>query len=570
MSQDRYVYLRGDIELHYAGDTPASQPPAGQDSRYRLRPTIERRTNSRARLKQTQIMAGPYDPAQLQAESHLNAGTLSAVQIEMAATERGAGEIFREDLLEVYVTNVTLQDVMHQGGKTFGTLRGTGYATLLVPAPAAQESTLTPLTPVGTGWRQWLPNRISTMASSDTSVTGSVGLDWLGVGRVLRYLFLSWLVLGLFGTGVFGMGLVGLLLYFFLSPLLPSWLGLGSLLRYGVGLALLGIGIYFGLHHQWVTAALCGIFGFLLFFGGGRAVGAAVSVVGIGLRLVMGLVLAAALALLALGWLGKQQWGGSTATNDSAEVSGRLSTTHPPHGQPPADSLLMSHLRNWDDLADRHYQGPLAIAQNQFFRARQVREAIPSRDGLAESEDVTMSTLYGTLARTDADHLPRIYAMFDSLGRDRGLNREQFAQMVVTCVQDIPYALVHQGTCDDFDRMAPGLVSEHNRKTCQPGIRFGVQGPAEFMYNLKADCDTRALFLYTVLRHFGYDAAVLISNHYSHSVLGLAQPAASSRYVEKRGHRYYAWETTSKGFPLGMLAPQMSDMRFWDIAVAGP
>lgn len=570
MSQDRYVYLCGEIELHYAGDAPASQPPAGQGARYRLRPTIERRTNSRARLRHTQILAGPYDPAHLQSDSHLNAGTVAAVQIELAATAHGAGEVFREDLLDVYVTHVTLHDVMHQGGRTFGTLRGTGYATLLVPAPPAIDTILTATTPTGTGWRQWWPTRLNAIASTGTTLTGSAGLNWLGWGRVLRYLFLCWLALGLFGSGILGISLVSLLLYFFLSPLLPSWMGLGALLRYGIGLALLGAGIYWGLHHQWLASALFSIFGLLLLLGGGRAAGAVVGTMAMGLRLILGLILAAALALLTLGWLSKQHWGGNTETNDSAEASGRLNTTPPPQGQPPADSLLMSHLRRWDDLADRHYQGTLAVAQNQFFRARQVREAIPSRDGLPESEDVTMATLYGTLARTDADHLPRIYAMFDSIGRSRNLNREQFAQMVVTCVQDIPYALVHQGTCDEFDRMAPGLVSDHNRKTCQPGIRFGVQGPAEFMYNLKADCDTRALFLYTVLRHFGYDTAVLISNHYSHSVLGLAQPAASSSYVEQSGHRYYAWETTATGFPLGMLAPQMADMHYWEVAVAGP
>jgi hypothetical protein len=573
MSSERYVYLCGELELHYVGDPPGSQPPAGHAQRHALRVTLDQRTHSRARLRRARILPRPYDPAELQATSCYAAGNLSQVLVELPA--QAPGQQFHEDLSEVYVTDVTLHDVMCQSGRSYGTLRGTGYAKLLVPATApesAPNTTEVQTPPPVSTTSIW--QRLPGVSRVVQPTTGTVGAsysstpdwpDWFSLGRVLRYLFLGWLILSLSRGQPWGLVLLGLLLWRFLSPILPDWLGLGSLLRIGGGLLAVAGVVWAFTHGHHVLAGVLGLTALLMLLGG-RAAGTAASLIGSGLRLVFGLASLAMLALAGVALLNTLGLGGVTQTNDATEATGRLRTTPPPRNQPPTDSLLMSHQRHWPDLRDNDYEGHLDIAQNQYYRARQVREQLPV-NGPQESEAISEHDLYGSLFRTDAARLPLIYAMFDSIGRARGLDREAFAQMVVTCVQDIPYSLVHQYSCDEFDRIAPALRRTHDRKVCQANIRFGVQTPAEFMYNLKGDCDTRALFLYTVLRHFGYDVAVLTSSHYSHAVLGLAQPTAGNAYVEQAGQRYYAWETTATGFPLGMLAPQVSDMRYWQVAI---
>ncbi len=50
---------------------------------------------------------------------------------------------------------------------------------------------------------------------------------------------------------------------------------------------------------------------------------------------------------------------------------------------------------------------------------------------------------------------------------------------------------------------------------------MGVYAPVEFVSNLRADCDTRTVMIYTLLSRFNYDVAILNSEKYRHSVLGL-------------------------------------------------
>jgi hypothetical protein len=152
--------------------------------------------------------------------------------------------------------------------------------------------------------------------------------------------------------------------------------------------------------------------------------------------------------------------------------------------------------------------------------------------------------------------------MFDSIRQQRGLNQAQFADMVVSCVQDIPYRLIIDNPADLDGRM----LQLYKRDGALEHIKFGVQAPAEFMYNLQGDCDTRALFCFTVLDHFGYDAAILISEYYAHAILGLALPSSGAS-ISYRGKRFYTWETTAKGFQLGQMAPDCSNMNYWNIVL---
>jgi hypothetical protein len=84
--------------------------------------------------------------------------------------------------------------------------------------------------------------------------------------------------------------------------------------------------------------------------------------------------------------------------------------------------------------------------------------------------------------------------------------------------------------------------------------------------NNKGDCDTRAIVLFTILDHFNYDVAMLVSEEYGHCILGVNMPGTGT-YKSHFGKRYYVWETTAKDFQLGQLPPEISNMQNWRIVL---
>ena len=222
-----------------------------------------------------------------------------------------------------------------------------------------------------------------------------------------------------------------------------------------------------------------------------------------------------------------------------------------------SNPLLAVHHRRWSDFAPQKYEGNLIMSQCNYHTSRQNREAFnpKSNDMIAQFNQV-----YKRLILNDKNKIQLVYQVFDSLRTAHNLDNSQFADMIVTCVQDIPYKLVIDNPSDLDGRM----LEYYKENGALEHIKFGVQAPAEFMYNLKGDCDTRALFCFTVLDHFGFDTAILISNYYAHAILGLAIPS-TGHHLSYNGKRYYTWETTAKGFQLGQMAPDCDNMNYWQI-----
>jgi hypothetical protein len=59
---------------------------------------------------------------------------------------------------------------------------------------------------------------------------------------------------------------------------------------------------------------------------------------------------------------------------------------------------------------------------------------------------------------------------------------------------------------------------------------------------------------------------MLISLEYGHCIIGIDLPL-NGLSLRSNNHNYLVWETTSKGFKPGELAPEISDMNKWTIAV---
>jgi hypothetical protein len=143
--------------------------------------------------------------------------------------------------------------------------------------------------------------------------------------------------------------------------------------------------------------------------------------------------------------------------------------------------------------------------------------------------------------------------------------------MVVTFIQEIPYVLVHQNSCQQImqsEKEGSFIVTYHqDKKPCLPNIPGGVQSPYEFLHNLKGDCDTRSLLGYAILKKMNISASVWVSQAYGHSILGVGLPVGNGVSKNVNGLNHYGVELTNKGFRLGVISPQQRDMSNWDIAL---
>ena len=174
--------------------------------------------------------------------------------------------------------------------------------------------------------------------------------------------------------------------------------------------------------------------------------------------------------------------------------------------------------------------------------------------------------LYKYIDRKDAPALDLVVREFTRIGKENKLNQMQFADMVVTCVQDIPYSLVFQEACLPAVNYEDSIkqVLEDCPECCIGNVAYGIQNPVSFLQNLKGDCDTRTVLIYSILKHFDYDVAILNSDFYRHSIIGINIPAKGVHKIYK-GKKYKVWETTSKYFEAGELPYSFNNLTHWNV-----
>lgn len=227
------------------------------------------------------------------------------------------------------------------------------------------------------------------------------------------------------------------------------------------------------------------------------------------------------------------------------------------------DSLIVHH-RVWKDYDDSVYEGDIWVRSNDCLESGGYKNRLSVPENAMSGYDRMLKALY----TNDRTLLPGVCHLLDSIQTRRKLDGITFAKVVVSFVQDIPYALVLDRDCN------PDLYSDpFTRRYLQTADaqcfgcqRFGINTPVEFMGTLKGDCDTRTLLLYTLLDHYGYDVAIMSSEVYSHSLLGIVLPLAGTAYVYQ-GKSYVLWETTTLGLPPGVIAPAISDLSKWRVSL---
>jgi hypothetical protein len=176
--------------------------------------------------------------------------------------------------------------------------------------------------------------------------------------------------------------------------------------------------------------------------------------------------------------------------------------------------------------------------------------------------------LYDYIERTDRPALDIIMDSFRIIQTEKKLNKMEFAEMVVSCIQDIPYSFVFQEECLEpfnYEESIRELLEECP-DCCIGNITYGIQNPVSFMKNLKGDCDTRTVMIYSVLKAFGYDVAILNSEYYRHSILGINLPASGLSKIYN-GKKYMLWETTAKYYAAGSIPATYNDISYWNVVL---
>lgn len=222
--------------------------------------------------------------------------------------------------------------------------------------------------------------------------------------------------------------------------------------------------------------------------------------------------------------------------------------------------LFTSH-RIWRDNYGNNFSGSLSVRERDYLRLKtHINNYRPPSRGYF------WANLYDYIERTDTPSLDLVIDAFEEINRQNNLNRMEFAEMVVSCIQDIPYSLVFQGTCEpaEFYEESIKKILEDCPDCCIGNITYGIQNPVSFLQNLKGDCDTRTVLIYSILKHFNYDIAIVNSEFYRHSILGINMPARGLHKIHN-GKKYVLWETTAKYFEIGNLSPNFNNVAHWNV-----
>ena len=242
------------------------------------------------------------------------------------------------------------------------------------------------------------------------------------------------------------------------------------------------------------------------------------------------------------------------------------------------------HTRLWRDYSHNLYTGEYEIAEEDVIQSKAHRENIPNDFGpgtpfeafyqrnlqlySTERNLFNWTWTYETILSHDKDKLTSMYTMFDSIYARKQPNRQEFANIIVSHIQFLPYLLVHPKTCEAYIAYDTACVDfrckyHRDNKPCLPEVDYGILTPLEYAYNLQGDCDTRTVLLMMILDHYGYDTKMLYSYNYGHAVLGVNLPA-TGYHVYFQGKKYYLWETTNRDWMIGQIGASYQNMDYWD------
>ena len=204
---------------------------------------------------------------------------------------------------------------------------------------------------------------------------------------------------------------------------------------------------------------------------------------------------------------------------------------------------------SWNDFDGDRYRMNFKIAENNIQKSKK------NRDAYQYTRNFTWGNFYKHMANHDAPLLEHLYTSFSKIQKEKKMNRRKFAEFIITSIQNIQYNYIKSTPC-----------TGNEDYPCVGNVRLGIFAPVEFGANLTGDCDSRTVLLFVLLSRFKYDVAILNSDEYKHSVLGISLPARG-KYKTYNRKKYYFVETTAKGCPIGYLPKNVSSLRYWDFVL---
>lgn len=218
----------------------------------------------------------------------------------------------------------------------------------------------------------------------------------------------------------------------------------------------------------------------------------------------------------------------------------------------PSSGVTMKHLRSWNKYSfDSIYCLTYSISSKSAAPSQDFRNKLYTRERNYENY---WRNIYYELYQHDKERVSFLQDSLQWIATKNSLSKNEFANLIVSFVQDIPYNYVVPGPCD------------RNDHPCRGNEKFGILSPIEFLYTLSGDCDTRSVLLYSLLKHFGYNPLIMISNEYRHAMIAIDLPA-SGDYIIHKGKKFYFWETTNTGWLPGMLPPGFNNIAYWKITL---
>ena len=225
---------------------------------------------------------------------------------------------------------------------------------------------------------------------------------------------------------------------------------------------------------------------------------------------------------------------------------------------------LIKHFRTWEDYDGNQYEGYIYTKNSDYIDSKNYKSNLRKTLNTPSEYD---EVIY-LLKENDKNNLDGVYQLFDSISEKKQFSDSKFAELIVSFVQDISYALIVPDDCDPRlydDEFVKEYLSSDNPR-CDGFEKFGINTPVEFMSNLYGDCDSRTLLLYTILAHYGFDVALMSSEYYSHSIIGINLPISGIAY-KYQNQRYVLWETTAPNVKAGVLPEEISNLNYWRISL---
>lgn len=228
------------------------------------------------------------------------------------------------------------------------------------------------------------------------------------------------------------------------------------------------------------------------------------------------------------------------------------------------NDTLIKHYRVWNDYDGNKYKGYIWTKKSDYSKSKYYKNNLNLRENTPRAYD---EIIY-LLKENDKENLNGVYQLFDSIIEKEQLTNIKFAELLVSFVQDIPYAVIVPDDCNPNlydDKFIQEYLNSENAR-CDGFEKFGINSPIEFMSNLYGDCDTRTLLLYTMLAHYGFDVALFSSEYYNHSIIGVNLPINGITY-KYENQRYVLWETTAPNIRAGVLPKEISNINYWRISL---